>query len=123
MGTPNSWTLNVLRRRDLELNGLECVWIQVRIRGHDILVCGIYRPFYANLDYWSLIHESIDRAKSTNVQDIVILGDLNIDLLVNNRSKNLENLMQTYNLKQLIDEPTHFTESSSPLKEWIRNRI
>ena len=112
-------TLNVVRRRDLELNGLECVWIQVKIRGHDILVCGIYRPPDANLDYWSLIHESIDRAKSTNVQDIVILGDLNNDLLVNNRSKKLQNLMQTYNLKQLIDESTHFTESSSSLIDVI----
>ena len=49
------------------------------------------------------------------MQDIIILGDLNNDLLVNNRSKNLNDLINTYNLKQLINEPTHFTESSSSL--------
>ena len=108
-------SLNVIRRSDLELKDLECVWIQVKIRGHDILICGIYRPPNSSQNYWNLIHESVDRAKSTAVQDIIILGDLNNDLLVNNRSKNLNDLINTYNLKQLINEPTHFTESSSSL--------
>ena len=108
-------SLNVIRRSDLELKDLECVWIQVKIRGHDILICGIYRPPNSSQNYWNPIHESVDRAKSTAVQDIIILGDLNNDLLVNNRSKNLNDFINTYNLKQLINEPTHFTESSSSL--------
>ena len=112
-------TLNVTRRRDLELKDLECVWIQVKLRGHDILICGIYRPQNSTHNYWNLINESIDRAKSTSIQDIIILGDLNNDLLVNNRRKNLQDLMNTYNLKQLINEATHFTESSSSLIDVI----
>ena len=107
-------TLNVVRRRDLELYGLECVWIQVKIRGHDILVCGIYRPLDANLDYWSLIHESIDRAKSTNVQDIVILGDLNNDLLVNNRSKKLQNLYIASNHMVIFTSVVLWRRSAKP---------
>ena len=109
--------LNATRRRDLELNGLECVWIQLKLRGHDILICGMYRP--PDAINWNLIHESVDRAKSTHIQDIIIIGDLNNDLLVTNRCKHLQELMNTYNLKQLIDEPTHFTELSSTLIDVI----
>ena len=112
-------SLNVIRRSDLELKDLECVWIQVKIRGDDILICGIYRPPNSSQNYWNLIHESVDRAKSTAVQDIIILGNLNNDLLVNNRSKNLYDLINTYNLKQPISEPTHFYRTSSSLNDII----
>ena len=37
-------TLETIRRRDLEVKDLECVWIQVKVYSHNILVCGIYRP-------------------------------------------------------------------------------
>ena len=97
------------------MNGLECVWVQIKLRGHDILICGIYRPPNLSQNYWTLVHESVDRAKSTSIQDIIILGDLNNDLLVSNSSKHLQDLNKTYNLKQLVNEPTHFTESSSSL--------
>ena len=65
--------------------------------------------------YWNLVHKTIDRAKSTSFQDIIILGDLNNDLLTNNKSKHLQELIRAYNLTQLINEATHFTESSSSL--------
>ncbi|MCG8048302.1 MAG: endonuclease/exonuclease/phosphatase family protein, partial [Candidatus Thiodiazotropha endolucinida] len=112
-------TLESVRRRDLEVKDLECVWVQAKVQGHTILVGGIYRPPNANQNYWNLIHETIDRAKSTNIQDIIILGDLNNDLLVNNRSKNLQELMKAYSLKQLLTEATHFTESSASLIDVI----
>ena len=102
-----------MRRRDIELKDLECVWVQVKLRGHDILICVIYRSPNSTQNYSNLSNESIDGAQSTSIQDTAILGDLNNDLLVNNRSKNLQQPMNTYNLKQLINEPTHFTESFS----------
>ena len=65
------------------------------------------------------MHESVDRAKSTNSQDILIVGDLNNDLLVRNRSKKLQELMKAYNIKQLINEATHFMEASTSLIDVI----
>ena len=60
--------------------------------------------------------ESFDRAFNTNFADILITGDFNYNMLSNDNNK-LKDLMYQYNLKQIITEPTHFTESSSCLIE------
>ncbi|MEW8546463.1 MAG: reverse transcriptase family protein, partial [Candidatus Thiodiazotropha sp.] len=108
-----------VRRTDLEVKDLECVWLQVKTRGRNILICGLYRPPNASVSYWNLIHESFDRAKNTSIKDIFLLGDLNNDILNTVRSKHLTDFMITYNLQQLIEEPTHYTESSSSLIDII----
>ena len=57
----------------------------------------MYRPSNANLNYWNLVHESVDRAKRTTIQDIIIVCDLNNDLPISKRSKHLQELMKAYN--------------------------
>ena len=59
-----------------------------------------------------MLTESFDRAFNTNVAGILITGDFNYNMLSNDNNK-LKDLMYQYNLKQIITEPTHFTESSS----------
>ena len=54
----------------------------------------------------------MDRAKNTNISDIIIVGDLNNDLLKPSKCKHLRELIANYELSQLIKEPTHFTEIS-----------
>lgn len=49
----------------------------------------------------------------------MILGDLNNDMLIPQRCKNLKDVILNFNLKQLINEPTHFTEYSSSLIDVI----
>lgn len=112
-------SLGCRRRPDLEIKDLECVWVHIKSHGHDVLVAGMYRPPNTSVAYWNLIHESIDRAKSTNIKEIIILGDLNNDMTINHKCKKLNDLIQTYSLNQLITEPTHFTEHSSTLIDVI----
>ena len=112
-------TLNCVRRPDLEVNGLESVWLQLSVHSRKILICGIYRPPNSPFTYWNLIHESFDRAKNTNIQDIFILGDFNNDMLNAAKSRNLQDLIMTFGFSQLIDEPTHYTENSSSLIDII----
>ena len=107
------------RRPDLEINNLECVWVEIKTYGHIFLVAGIYRPPDANQNYCTLISESVDRAKNTNISDIIIVGDLNNDLLKPSKCKHLRELIANYELSQLIKEPTHFTEISSSLIDVI----
>ena len=59
-------TLSCKRRKDIEINGLEAVWIEVTIKSKKVLVGGIYRPPNSNSDYFNLILESIDRAHACN---------------------------------------------------------
>ena len=75
---------------------------------------GFYRPPNSNNNYNNLIEESIDKAFNTNIANIFILGDFNYNLLHNNDNKMTE-IIQEFNLKQLITEATHFTEHSSSL--------
>lgn len=68
--------------------------------------------------YFNVIDESIDRAFNTNTADIIVLGDFNYDMSKNSRNK-MSTLIQEYNLKQVINESTHFTENSSSLIDLI----
>ncbi|MCG7879157.1 MAG: reverse transcriptase domain-containing protein, partial [Candidatus Thiodiazotropha endolucinida] len=93
-------------------------WVEIQVKSKRILVGGFYRPPNSSPEYFNLIKESIDRAYNTNLSDIIITGDFNIDMTLNNNPK-MKDLMLEYNLKQIITEPTHFTENSSSLIDLI----
>ena len=61
-----------------------------------------------------MIAESFDRACNTTINDIIITGDFNFNMLSNDGNK-VNELMNQYNLKQIIRNPMHYTESSSSL--------
>ena len=109
------------RRSDLELQGLEAVWIELSIKSKKLLIGGCYRPPNSNAAYFDLLSESIDRAYNTNIIDIFILGDFNYNLQNNNVNKMTE-LIQGYSLTQLITKDTHYTENSSSLTDLILAR-
>ena len=79
---------------------------------------GFYRPPNSNAAYFELISESIDRAYNTIIIDIFILGDFNYNLAMVNVNK-MTDLIQEYNLAQLIREHAHFTEHSSSMIDLI----
>ena len=111
-------TILCKRRKDIEINGLEAVWLEVIIKSKKILIGGIYRPPNSSSDYFNLMLESIDRAHNTNIYDIIITGDFNYDMLSNGSNK-MTDLLQQYNLTQLIAKETHFTEQSASLIDLI----
>jgi hypothetical protein len=75
---------------------------------------GFYRP--PNVQNWEVIEQSIDLAASTNITHMVITGDFNDNLLaVKRHNSRMGQLINRFNLTQLITEPTHFTESSATL--------
>ena len=106
------------RRTDLEMQDLEAVWVEITIKSKKILIGGFYRPPHSNTDYFNKINESIDRAYSTNIVDILITGDFNFNMFSNENNK-MKELIQQYTLNQLIREPTHFTEHSASLIDLI----
>ena len=98
------------RRSDLEIRGLEAVWVELRVKGKTSLLGGFYRPPNSK----NLISESVDRAYNTNISDTIITGDFNYNMLSSENNK-IKKMINQYNLKQLITEPTHLTENSSTL--------
>ena len=58
--------------------------------------------------------------KSADVDDLVVIGDFNIyQLEVNNISRSMDDVCRSFDLHQLIGEPTRVTESTSTLIDRI----
>jgi hypothetical protein len=104
---------HVVHRNDLEVLGVECVWVEFKIsKNHPVLIGTFYRP-PDSLNYtFDLIEHSIDLAVDTGINTIVVLGDFNEDQLKPQNNK-MSNIFVKYNMIQFINEPTHFTENSS----------
>ena len=96
-------TFSCRRRNDLEIRGLEAVWVEVKVKGKATLLVGFYRPPNSVNAYLSIIAESFDRACNTTINDIIVTGDFNFNMLSNVGNK-VNELMNQYNLKQIIQE-------------------
>ena len=65
-----------------------------------------------------MIKLSIDNACNTNIDKIIITGDLNCNQL-RDAYNDITDINDTFNMTQLIKEPTHYTENSSTLLDLI----
>ena len=94
---------------------LEGLCDKITIRNHKFLLCGIYRHPNAGIELLDSIERTFENLNTSSTKDIVILGDFNCNMHNNNLPNRMQNLILSYDLCQLIDEPTHFTENSSSL--------
>ena len=97
-------TISCKRRVDLEVQGVEGVCMELTIKSKCILVGGFYRPPNSSLEYFNLLKESIDRACSTNIIDIIITGAFNYNM--KNANNEMTEITQKFNLTQQMW--THF---------------
>ena len=74
-------TIHYIRRRDLEPQGIECLWIELTLKHKHILFGLFYRPPNSNAAYFSSVEDSIHLAIDTGFQDILITGDFNFNML------------------------------------------
>lgn len=97
-------------------SGLEQLWAMVVINKRKLGVCACYRPPAA--PYTSL--EALENAcclVQPMVDDIICLGDLNINYLdiSSPATKYLQQTLSFCGLRQLISEPTHYTQHVATL--------
>lgn len=111
--------LHYRRRKDLEPLHTECIWIEVSNSQKHILFGLFYRPPNADSIYYSSIEDSLNLAVDTEIQDIIVTGDFNFNIFNQQTSRKIESLCNQFALYQSIDEPTHFTETSSSLLDII----
>ena len=57
--------LCITRRHDLEVRGVECVWIELHLKNSHYLIGTFYRPPNSHTDLWDLIDHSIELAVDT----------------------------------------------------------
>ena len=103
------------RRVDLELQDIECLWIEVSSNRNKLLIGTFYKPPNSPPSTQESIENPIGLAYDTNIDKILITGGLDLDTLKSAHSRKIEILCQNLNQPNLINEPTHFTESSASI--------
>ena len=107
------------RRNDLELPNIECIWIEITVHHRKFLLGTFYRPPNSPAQTLSSIEDSIGLAFDSNINDVFITGDFNLDTLKNTSNQNISAICQQFGVTQMIVEPTHFTEHSSSIIDLI----
>ena len=107
------------RRSDLELPDIECIWLEIVCHHRTFLLGTFHRPPNSPAGILSSIEDSISLAFDTNINNIFVTGDFNLDTLKHSSNQKVHDICQHFNMVQLITEPTHITENSSSLIDLI----
>ena len=108
-------TIFYKRRMDLELNGVECIWIELTLKHKKVLLGTFYRPPNVSAVYNNVIEDSVSLACNSGIKDIIITGDFNFNCFNALSARNIDSMCEQFGLSQTITEPTHFTENSHSL--------
>lgn len=91
----------------MELAHLECILLEIQVRKNKRILFGyIYRPSSSDAIYLFYIEDSFGLATDSNIADIVVTGDLNINAL---------NDLALFLLELIFHEPTYYTKHSHSL--------
>ena len=74
-----------------------------------------YRPPNSDQLYYNSLEDSIHLTIDTGIDDVIITGDLNLNMSNPQSARKVQSLSEQFSLRQCISEPTHFTEHSSLL--------
>ena len=113
--------LQATHRRDLFINGLEAIWLQVKFPNTSALFSVMYRLPDDN-DFFSLIEQSLEKAwlKSSC---IILLGDFNCDFSTredwNGNGAKLRSIFEMFNMENVIQTATRITLTSRTLIDLI----
>ena len=83
------------------------------------LIGTFYRPPNSTPQVLTDIENSIGLVFDTGTSDNVIQGDFNLNILNPQSEKKIVDICQKYNLTQLMDESTNYTEFSSTIIDLI----
>ena len=104
------------------MDGVESVWLEMRLKNKTVLLVTFYRAPNSSIDVHNKIESSIDLAFDTNILNIIITGDFNYNYSNISSRRKATSLIDPYGLVQLIDEPTHFTETSDSIIDLLLAR-
>jgi hypothetical protein len=106
------------RKTNLEINGLECVCVELKIKKQKVLYGTFYVPPSSPATVWLSLEYSIELSLKCNADAVIVVDDFS-DNQLNPNCRRVKDIMRLYNLHQLINEATHFTEHSQSLIDLI----
>lgn len=99
-------------------NFIWCLAIKIDRGFENDVFCVVYRGHQCiDSDFVSFFSE-LSETLSSYTGQIHIVGDFNYDYNKHKISKSLRSIAKSYNLKQLISEPTRVTNESSSIIDW-----
>ena len=108
-------SIKSVRKRDLEADDIELIWVEVRAAGKCYLVGSVYRPPRSPNEWMDSLHRVLDLALCEEA-DVILLGDFNCNLLKQDScAAPLCSMLSELNLSQLIEEATRVTQTLSSL--------
>ena len=117
-----SRAMRVKRRTDLEIPGIEVMWVEIRLHNNTFLKAVAYRPPSASVSFWDDLQVSYDLAYSSPTDKIILVGDLNADFQTNH-GKKLNTFCASNNLTLHIKEPTRITDRSATCLDQIITNV
>ena len=106
------------RKTDLEINGLECVWVELKIKNQKVLYGTFYVPPSSPTAVWLSLEYSIELSLNCNPDAVIVVGDFN-DNQLNPHCRKVKDIKRLYNLHQLINKAINFTEHSQSLIDLV----
>ena len=98
---------------------LESIWIEVKLpHTKPILFCSVYRPPNSPSEWIDKFELEVQKASDLNDFEIIIAGDINIDLSKPVPQK-WKCLCDLYNQEQMVSSPTRITAESQTLIDHI----
>ena len=82
------------RRIDLELSNIECLWMEVYTQLRKALIGTFYRPLNSAPAILASIEDSIGIAFDSCIENILISGDFNLDILKETPNKKIVDICQ-----------------------------
>ena len=111
--------VRAVRLTEYEHNNLELLWLRISTGGQSFILGVGYRNPELPVEYWERLDENLSRIVDTyGSQNLILVGDFNEDLL-NKRVHHFSDIINSYNLSQLINEPTRVTHHSRTLLDPI----
>ena len=111
-------TINFKIRNDLVSDDIEAICIEIsKPNSRNFIVASVYRPPSSAQEFFVAFEKTIKMIDDED-KEFHILGDLNCNILtntINQPTKKLKEILETYQLPQLITEPTRVTANSCTL--------
>ncbi len=105
------------RRTDLEVPGLETLWIDITFYNKHILL-GIFYVARMTDTLYQLVDDNISQALDNNLTDCIIMGDFNVNFLTGHHTR-LHDIFNSNGLTQIVSKPTRITPTCSTLLDLI----
>ncbi|CAG2230882.1 unnamed protein product [Mytilus edulis] len=111
-------SLHCKRRSDLEIAELESVCVEITTQTGRFLVVCFYRPPNAPVTSLDHFENLLDNVIDTD-KNVILLGDLNIDLLKASPTSRISRICERYGIENVVKEPTRITSSTATLLDPI----